>query len=246
VVFLCTLRKNVTLWVLRAEKRFGTNFGYKMSNNEIKLTPANLSALMCARVCHDLVSPIGALGTALEVLEDDSNIEMHEDAMSLVKLSARQASAKLKFLRLAFGAGGSAPGVIGIRELVSLIEGIYGDGKVSISWNAQVTDIDKSVARILLNMTMLAVQSVPRGGEVKITTTETPSHINVQMTAIGTKARLNEAVTRTLSGKAPEEGFDGRTIQPFYTGMMVRELAGTIHAKIEDDCVTFTLNTPKR
>lgn len=216
-----------------------------MSNTEMKLTPANLSALMCARVCHDLVSPIGALGTALEVLEDDSNVEMHDDAMNLVKLSARQASAKLQFLRLAFGAGGSAPGVIGIRELIRLIEGIYGEGKVSIAWNAQATELDKSVARILLNMTMLAVQSVPRGGEVKITTSETGPNMIVGMTATGPKARLNDAVIRTLSGKAPEDGFDGRTIQPFYTGMMVRELSGTISAEIDGDCVTFTLNVPK-
>lgn len=214
-------------------------------SNEMKLTPANLSALMCARICHDLVSPIGALGTAIEVLEDDSNVEMHEDAMNLVKLSARQASAKLQFLRLAFGAGGSAPGVIGIRELIRLIEGIYGEGKVSIVWDAQVSELDKAVARILLNLTMLAVQSVPRGGDVKIVTTETDDTVHVRLDAAGPKARLNEAVTRTFSGKAPDDGFDGRTIQPFYTGMMARELSAILGATIDGECVTFTLAAPK-
>ncbi|MGB0907361.1 MAG: histidine phosphotransferase ChpT [Maricaulaceae bacterium] len=216
-----------------------------MSTAETKLTAADLSALMCARICHDLVSPIGALATAIEVLDDENNVDMHDDAMSLVKLSAKQASAKLQFLRLAFGAGSSAPGVIGVRELIRLIDGIYGDGKANIVWDAQLSELDKSVARIALNMTMLAVQAVPRGGEVKIQTTETASEVQIRMDATGPKARLNEAVPRTLSGKAPEDGFDGRTIQPFYTGMMVRELSANIQTSIEGECVTFLLTAPK-
>ena len=87
-----------------------------------KLTPSDLSALMCSRICHDLISPVGALGTALEVLGDDSNVDMHGDALELVKMSAKQASSKLQYLRMAFGAAGSSKSSVGVDELkLSLI-----------------------------------------------------------------------------------------------------------------------------
>ena len=106
-----------------------------MSETIVKLTPSDLAALMCARICHDLVSPIGALSTALEVLDDESNADMHEDAMNLVRLSAGQASDKLKFLRMAFGASTSAPGVIAMAEVRDLIDEMYKGGKANFHWN---------------------------------------------------------------------------------------------------------------
>jgi len=87
--------------------------------------------------------PIAALGTAIEVLDDPDNVDMHGDAIELVKLSARQASGKLQFLRLAFGAGGSAPGVIAVDELKKLTDGIYGDAKAEIIWNTDRDGIEK-------------------------------------------------------------------------------------------------------
>ena len=98
-----------------------------MSSTVAKLTPSSLAALLCARICHDLISPVGALSTAIEILDDESNTDMHGDAMDLIRNSSRQANAKLKFLRLALGAGGSAPGIIGMQEVKSLVEAMYGD-----------------------------------------------------------------------------------------------------------------------
>lgn len=212
--------------------------------SDTKLTPAGLSAMMCARICHDLVSPIGALGTALEVLSDDANADMHPDAMDLVRLSAGQASAKLQYLRLAFGAAGSAPGIMSVAELIKLSDGIYGDGKVDLVWDVKTDTLEKSAARLLLNLIMLAVQSVPRGGTVTITPISTDAGVTLSLSATGPKARLADAVPITLAGKAPADGFDGRTIQPFYAGMMVREAKGTITTGIDGETVTFIANLP--
>lgn len=211
-----------------------------MSENLIKLSPADLAALLCARICHDLVSPVSALGTALEVLDDEANADMHDDALDLVRLSARQASGKLQFLRLAFGAGGSAPGEIGAEMLQTLVAGIYGDAKAATVWEMRVPSVNKSEARLLLNMVMMAFMAVPRGGEVKISVGD-----QVVVEATGPRARLDEAVIRTLSGRAPEDGFDGRTIQPFYTGMIARELKGRVNASIDGETVTFAAILPK-
>lgn len=213
--------------------------------SDLKLTPAGLAAQMCARIAHDLISPIAALGTAIEVLDDPDNADMHEDALELVKMSARQASGKLQFLRLAFGAGGSAPGVIGVEELKKLTDGIYGDAKAEIIWNTDRDGIEKDAARLLLNLVMLGVQAVPRGGSVTILTRDVDSAFEIRLTCAGPKARLADAVKLTLSGKMPEDGFDGRTIQPFYAGMILRELGGKIAAGAEEDRVVFSAKIPQ-
>ncbi|MEP3890839.1 MAG: histidine phosphotransferase family protein [Hellea sp.] len=215
-----------------------------MSATVTKLTPSGLAALLSARICHDLISPIGALGTAIEVLDDESNAEMHDDAMGLVRLSSRQAGAKLRFLRLAFGSGGSAPGIIAVKELKSLIEGMYEGGKATISWNTALDGLEKNTARLLLNLTMLAVQSVPRGGDVVVSAAQVSGATTFSLAATGPKSRLDAAVEKTLAGKAPEDGFDGRTIQPFYAGMIARELKGTVTAAVDGETVNFTAHIP--
>lgn len=215
-----------------------------MSATITKLTPSGLAALLSARICHDLISPIGALGTAIEVLDDESNTEMHEDAMGLVRLSAKQAGAKLRFLRLAFGSGGSAPGIIAIEELKSLIAGMYEGGKATISWNTTLDGLEKNTARLLLNLAMLAVQSVPRGGKVVISAAEANGVATISLAATGPKSRLDPNVEKTLAGKAPEDGFDGRTIQPFYAGMIARELKGSVTALVDGETVNFTARIP--
>ena len=215
-----------------------------MSATAPKLTPAGLSSLMCARICHDLVSPIGALGTALEVLGDESNKDMHEDALDLIRMSAGQASHKLQYLRLAFGASGSTPGIIATEELKRLVTGMYGEGKVDIAWDEQLGGLEKTRARLVLNLVMLAVQSIPRGGKLLITLKKDDANEHIMLRSEGPKPRLNPEIKSTLSGGAPEDGFDGRTIQPFFTGMIIRELKATLSTHVDEEGVTFTVDIP--
>lgn len=205
-----------------------------------KLTPSSLAALLCARICHDLVSPVGALGTAIEILDDDSNADMHEDALALIKSSSRRAASKLKFLRLAFGAGGSAPGVVGTDEITALVLDMFEDAKADIILNLHADGINKAHTRVLLNLTMLGVQAVPRGGEVRIVT----SGQSVSIIAKGPRAKLDETVERALLGRSPDHGFDGRSIQPFYASMIAREAGGQVTATAGEDTVTFQADFP--
>jgi len=209
-----------------------------------KLTPSGLSALMCARICHDLVSPIGALGTALEVLSDENNADMHGDALELVKMSAGQASTKLQYLRMAFGAAGSSPGMISTGELKTLVKNMYGGGKVDIIWDEDMGGLEKPQARLVLNLMMLAVQTIPRGGQIMISLSKSNGTDVLVLRSTGPKARLDMAVEKTLAGGAPEDGFDGRSIQPFYTGMMVRELKGKVFATATEEDVVFKVLIP--
>ena len=213
-----------------------------------KLTPTSLSALLCARICHDLISPVGALGTAIEILDDPDNVEMHEDAMSLVRTSSRQASAKLKFLRLAFGASGSAPGVIATADVISISNDMFADSKPDLVWNIDSDGIDKDRARILLNLIMLAVQAAPRGGTVTISRHGQDDGAEFVLVSDGPKVRLGAAVAKAIAGKAPEDGFDGRSIQPLYASLLTRDIGGTIAASADEPDqglpVTFKANFP--
>ena len=186
-----------------------------MSATVTKLTPSSLAALLSARICHDLISPIGALGTAIEVLDDEANTEMHEDAMGLVRLSSKQAGAKLRFLRLAFGSGGSAPGIIGIEELKNLISDMYEGGKASISWSDSVEGLEKNTARLLLNLTMLAVQAVPRGGDVVISANEALGATTLRLAATGPKSRLDANVEKHWRAKRLKTALMAGQYSPF-------------------------------
>lgn len=217
-----------------------------MSAPVTKLTPSNLAAMMCARVCHDLVSPVGALGAALEVLGDETSSDMHEDAMDLVKTSARQAAHKLKFLRLAFGAGSSAPGVLSLEQMKNLVDDMYGEGKAEISWDTEIDGLEKSHGRLLLNMVMIALQSIPRGGTLSIEVQKKADASIFNLKAEGPKARIYEEFERSIAGRAPEDGFDGRTIQPFYTGMLVREMGGRIDTTLNGEKATFMAFIPSQ
>ncbi len=217
-----------------------------MSASITKLTPTSLSALLCARICHDLISPVGALGTAIEILDDPSNVDMHDDAMALVRTSSRQAAAKLKFLRLALGAGGSAPGVIPTAEIKTLTNDMFRDSKPDLVWNIDTDGVDKDRTRILMNLVMLAVQAAPRGGTVTITRVgrgdTTDAGADFTLVSEGPRVRLAEDVDRAMSGKAPEEGFDGRSIQPLYTSLLARDAGGKIGATATEEAIIFTAN----
>jgi len=217
-----------------------------MSANIAKLTAADLAALLCARICHDLVGPVGALETGLDLLDDEDNLDMHDDAIELIKTGAAQASAKLKFLRIAFGAGGSAPTIMASEELERLARGVYPDGKVVFDWQMPVDGLNKPAARVLLNLVMLSVQAVPLGGAVVVNATMVGENTEISLNCTGNKARLDPATAKTLAGGAPEDGFSGRTIQPFYTGMIAREAGGTITTCIitEGECIAFRAEIP--
>ena len=215
-----------------------------MSAPITKLTPTTLSAMLCARICHDLISPVGALGTAIEILDDDSNVDMHEDALALVRTSSRQASAKLKFLRIAFGAAGSAPGVIPTAEVVKLSNDMFADSKPDLVWNIDSDGIDKNRARILMNLVMLAIQAAPRGGTVTVSRHGQGEEAKFVTVSEGPKVRLDAAVAKAIAGKVPEDGFDGRSIQPLYANLLARDIGGTIGASADETMIQFTADFP--
>jgi histidine phosphotransferase ChpT len=204
----------------------------------------DLAALLCARLCHDLVSPISAIGAALDVLQDPSAEDMHGQALELIRKSADQGWAKLEFTRLAFGAGGSAPGRIESGELRRVTEGMFNSEKLAIDWNVEAVDTEKGVARMLLNLCLLGAEALPRGGTVNITSDIDGTHFRIESN--GRRARLAPDVEAALSGRTPEEGYDARSIQPFYTNELAKRAGGKTTARVEDEAVIFEAIFPEK
>src|SRR6202163_4104975 len=131
-----------------------------MSGNPIEAL--DLAALLCSRVCHDLISPGGAIVNGLEVLEESKDEETKTFALDLIKKSAGTASAKLQFCRLAFGAAGSAGAQIDTGDAEKVTRGLMEDGRTTIAWNLPRVLLAKNRVKLLLNVLLLAHQAVPR------------------------------------------------------------------------------------
>ena len=135
----------------------------------VALDALDLAALLCSRVCHDLISPTGAIVNGIEVLEDGADAETKSFALDLIKKSARTASARLQFCRLAFGAAGSAGAQIDIGDAEAMARGFIEDGKVTLAWNLPRLLMPKNRVKLLLNMLIIASQTIPRGGTLPST-----------------------------------------------------------------------------
>jgi histidine phosphotransferase ChpT len=205
------------------------------ASGPIAIGALDLAALLCSRVCHDLISPVGAIVNGLEVLEEDKDEETKTFALELIKRSAHQASAKLQFCRLAFGAAGSAGAQIELGDAEKAARGLIEDGKTTIAWNLPRELVPKNRAKLLLNMLVVAVGAIPRGG----TLTVEPAGAGFRVTATGLNARLPPAAADLLGG-SPVQPVDAHAIQPVYTGILARDCGLTVSAALEGEAVVVT------
>jgi histidine phosphotransferase ChpT len=201
----------------------------------IAIGALDLAALLCSRVCHDLISPVGAIVNGLEVLEEDKDEETKTFALDLIKKSAGQASAKLQFCRLAFGAAGSPGAQIELGDAEKAARGLIEDGKTTIAWNLQRELVPKNRAKLLLNMLLVASGAIPRGGTLKVD----PAGPGYRVTASGLNARVTPATAELLSG-SPSHPVDAHAIQPLYTGILARDCGLTVSAAAEGETVILT------
>jgi histidine phosphotransferase ChpT len=181
------------------------------------------AALLVSRVCHDLVSPVGAVVNGLEVLEDERDASMRADALKLVASSAEQAAARLQFARIAYGAAGSAGAELDLSEVGRMVQGLLNGGKVEIDWRAAAVNWPKDWAKLLMNATLLAADGLPRGGRVKVETGAEATAPSFRVQAAGQGARLHEDAEKAVRGE-PVGHLDGRSIQPFLTHKLARAL----------------------
>jgi histidine phosphotransferase ChpT len=205
-----------------------------MSGNQV-LSDLDLAALLCSRVCHDVISPVGAIANGLEVLEDEDDEDMKRVAMDLVRRSARQASAKLQFCRIAFGAAGSAGASVDLGEAGDTAKAFVGEEKVKLDWQAPRVALPKAEVKLLLNMMLLGISAVPRGGVVSVALENGTPVVR----ATGDAARVPEKVAQLLKGDFDAEDLDARLVQPYYTRRLAQQSGFELRFESEGNKITL-------
>ncbi len=188
----------------------------------IQLDSLDLAALLCSRVCHDVISPVGAIVNGLEVLAEEKDQGMRDFALDLINKSAKTASARLQFARIAFGAAGSAGSAIDTGDAEQVAKGFLNDDKLRLTWTGPRLLMPKNRVKLLLNLLVVAASCIPRGGVIDCVIEGDSDFPTFSITAEGKNARIPHGLEASLSG-APEGGtVDAHGIQPFYAGMVAR------------------------
>ena len=180
-----------------------------------------LAALLCSRVCHDLISPVGAIVNGLEVLDDNPKPDDREFALELIRKSAKTASARLQFCRLAFGAAGSAGAQIDLGDAQTMARGHMEDGKVTITWNLPRVLLPKNRVKLLLNMLVIAQQTIPRGGTLTIDPIGDGETMSFRITTAGLNARVPQNIADLVSANSTAT-VDAHAVQPYYTRLLAQ------------------------
>ena len=198
-----------------------------------------LAALLCSRVCHDLISPVGAIVNGLEVLDDNPKPEDREFALDLIRKSARTASARLQFCRLAFGAAGSSGAQIDLGDAQTMARGHLEDGKTTIAWNLPRVLLPKNRVKLLLNMMVIAQQTIPRGGVLTVDSIGQGDAFGFRVAASGLNARLPQNIADLLNSGSTAT-VDAHAVQPYYTRLLAQACGLHVALASEGDAVVVT------
>lgn len=203
----------------------------------VTLSAPDLAALLCSRVCHDIISPVGAINNGLELLDEGG---ADEDAMNLIKASARNASARLQFARIAFGAAGSAGVQIDTGDAQTVAVEFMKGEKAEVSWTGQRVLLPKNKVKLLLNLVLVANAAIPRGGSLAIALEGGDTAPRFVLTSRGPLLRVPAKFLELHSGKSPEEPIDAHSVQFYYTLLLAQEAGMTISIHATADEIAFS------
>lgn len=207
-----------------------------------KLSDLELAALVSSKICHDIISPVGAIANGLEVMDEETDQGMREHAMDLIRKSATQASAKLQFARLAFGAAGSAGTEIDLNEAQKVARAVAESDKHTFEWNGPSATLAKDKVKLLLNMVTIALSALPRGGSLKIAVTGEGDSPAFEVRCEGEKARIPEIFEQMLSGSSGH-ALDAHSIQPYYAVRLAKAAGMSLAAKNDGSDVVLTASS---
>ena len=204
---------------------------------DTRLSDLDLAALLCSRVCHDVISPVGAFANGMELFDDPEMDEAtKETALAMVRASAKTASAKLKFCRIAFGAAGSAGASIDMAEAGETAKAFVGDDKVRLDWQAPRENRPKQQVKLLLNMLLIGMAAIPRGGLVKVEA----AGGGLTVRARGERAKVPEALAEVIEGRADLASLDARLVQPYYARLLAQSAGLKLALAMDGDDVVVS------
>lgn len=205
----------------------------------IEMSAMDLAALLCSRVCHDVISPVGAIQNGLEILADEKDQGMREIALDLINKSAQQAGARLKFARIAYGASGSAGAMLDMGDAEQAARDFIGDEKVQLSWASPRVLLPKNKIKLLLNLLVIATHAVPRGGKIDIKADIEGETCHFTVTAQGSHARIPPHAAELMAGAHESGTVDAHGVQAYYTGLIAKAAGMSTVMTIDGDTVTI-------
>lgn len=202
-----------------------------------------LATHIAAKLCHDFVSPSGAILSGLDLLNDPTAQDMREDAQNLIQQSATKLAALVHFCRVAFGAATSAERFTG-DELHRLVAGMVEGGRAQLNWRVTETDFNKPAARALTNLAYLTALALPTGGTATISTEREGDTLILTGRAEGNRARLKAEAVTGLSGHRLTDGLPGQWIQPYWLWLTVSQSGGILKLRTEEGLVEIVGRMP--
>jgi len=194
------------------------------------MNAVDLASLLCSRLCHDLMSPVGALNNGIELMADEQDPEMRERCVELLADSAKATANKLKFFRLAFGAGGGFADLIDANEAKVALEGIFGaERRVELGWMVTPEKLSKGALKLLLNLALIAGDALVRGGRLDIGAETTREGLEIAIRGEGPRVMLDAGLREMLSNGAPADGqIEPRAAGAWLAQALAKEAGGAI------------------
>ena len=194
------------------------------------MTAVDFASLLCSRLCHDLMSPVGALNNGIELMADEQDPEMRERCVDLLADSARATANKLKFFRLAFGAGGGFADLIDANEAKVALEGIFGaERRIELGWMVAPEKLSKGAMKLLLNLALIAGDALVRGGRLDVGAETTGAGLEIAIRGEGPKVVLDAGLREMLiNGAAPDAQIEPRAAGAWLASALAKESGGSI------------------
>ena len=194
------------------------------------------ASLLCSRLCHDLLSPVGALNNGIELLSDEHDPEMRARCLDLLGESARASANKLKFFRLAFGAAGGFADEVDTREARVAIEGLFGvDGRIQLGWMVDEPTMSKSALKVLLNLVLIAGDALVRGGRLDVGAEKHDNGLDIVVRAEGPRIVLDPELRKVLVGESSEDSIAPRAAAAWLVHCLVQEGGGEVQVMDQEE-----------
>ena len=187
----------------------------------------DLAAMLCSRLCHDMLSPVGALSNGLELLAMETDSEMRANVMQLLEQSAQISTNKLKFFRLAFGAAGGFGERVDVEEPKALIEALVADKpNITLNWALADATLAKPAVKVLLNFAQIAIDALVRGGTLDIGAERRDGACEIVVRASGPKIAFDETIGKALDGSLDRSDLSSRTAAAHMIHLLASESGG--------------------
>lgn len=200
----------------------------------------DLASLLCSRLCHDLLSPVGALSNGIELLRDERDPEMRQRCMELLEQSARISADKLKFFRLAFGAAGGFGDSVPVEEPRELVRALVANsGRIALEWSVSEEQLPKAAVKVLLNLAAIGIDALPRGGQLDIGAERRDGASEIAVRAAGDKIAFDETIGAALEGTLPPSELSGRTAPAYMIRQIADGVGGGLQYALSDESLVM-------